>query len=188
MFPAWPGMKILVFRSIETVQPFIDILHRVAVDGVHDDDQPHAVRRVYQRFKLLRCSESTRNRKEITHMIAEAPIERVLHYRHQLHRIVAEIGDPWQDIPCELRKCADPSLLLRHPHMRLVNSQPAFPLRRPVFPGVGRGRLPVLPAEAPVRLVLHNTPNVSRNPIHAADGRTHVHFNSAPVSQAVFIL
>ena len=51
MQPARPGMEILEVRAVEPVQPFQDVLDRVAVDDVEQHAQAQAVRRVYKRFK-----------------------------------------------------------------------------------------------------------------------------------------
>ncbi len=78
-----------------------------------------------------------------------------------------QIRYPRQNFVRELLERPHPPLLLRHPNMRLINPQPALPLRQRIFPLERRRWLPVNPHKVRrVRRILHHPLDVRRYPLH----------------------
>ena len=118
--PLWAGVEILVLGSVELVESVVDVLDRMAMDQVQQHAQTQAVGRVDQVFEVLGRAEAGRRSVEVAHVISEGAVVGVLHDGHELHGVVAEVGDARQHLFGELVVGPDFLLFLRHTDVGFV--------------------------------------------------------------------
>ena len=172
-------VEILVGRAVEEGESVALVPDGVGVHEVHDHQHPHAMRRVHEAHEVLGRAETRTRREEARHVVAEARVVGMLHHGHQLHHVVAGRLDARENVVAELRVGADLPLLLRHPHVRLVDARRLAAQRGPraraaVLPQVGLLRLPHLRAEQVRLRVLHDATRVRRDALAASAVPVHL--------------
>ncbi len=118
-----PGGKILVGGAREIAQPFVFILHGMAVHNVHHHGDAHRVGLVHKRLQFLGRAETAARREETAHVIAETSIIRMLLHSHYLDAVVAQALHAGQDIVAELDVGAHLLRVLRHADVALIDEQ-----------------------------------------------------------------
>lgn len=108
-------MEELRLTSAQIAKPFIGIPYRMAMHQIHNHGNAHLVSLVNKLFELIWCAKTTAWRKEITDMITETTVIRMLLDGHQLQGVVAQSGDAWQDVCPELIVGSDTLSLVAMP-------------------------------------------------------------------------
>ena len=181
------GGRIEVIRPVELVEPFVQVLDIVRVNQIHDNAQTQAVRGPDQLLELLGRAEARRGREKIAHMVAEAPVIRMLSYAHQLDRVVSVALDARQHVAGELRVGTYARLLLRHAHMAFVDQQVAHrsDVESVALPVERNGRSPKLTREVFRHGVLNDAPDIGRYAFQPAVGAVHEHLDQRAVHEPV---
>ena len=125
MPPLAAGMEVLPVSAVELRQPVALVGDGMGVYKVHYDAQPHSVRSIDQRLEVVRRAEARRRGEEGAYVVAEAAVVGMLHYGHQLHRVVAGLLYARQHIVAELRVSPDALFLRGHSDVRLVYARDA---------------------------------------------------------------
>ena len=120
---ALPGVKILMARAIEPVQPLQGIFGSMGVNQVHDHRNILFMRLFNEVFQIFRSAKPARNRKKVGDMISKGAIVRVFGHRHQLNYIIPGIFYIGDHVIGELHKGANAFPLLCHPCMSLIDHQ-----------------------------------------------------------------
>ncbi len=81
------------------------------------------MRSVYQLFQVLRRSEAAGGSKEVTYVVAERAVVRVLLYCHYLDAVIACLDNAWKHVVLKLLVGADLLGILRHTYVALINEQ-----------------------------------------------------------------
>ena len=161
-----PRMKVLVVRPVEERQTVALVLDGMGMDKVHNDPQPHSMRRINQGLQVVRRAKPRRCRVKRTHMVTEAPVVRMLHNAHELNRIVSGLLDSRQDIVPKVRIGSHARFLGRHADMGLIDERrkaSANALWGFVLPAVLPLRLPDPCTEEIGRMILHDIARIGRD-------------------------
>ena len=87
----------------------------------------------------------------------------MLHDRHQLNGVVAQVLDTRQNRIGELAVGGDAIVLAGHPHVRFVDERRLVVFKVPVRPGIRRLLVPYLTAPALRHPVLRDPPRIQRD-------------------------
>lgn len=114
------AMEVLVIGTIELIETVKNILRGMTVNDIEKNNNTHAVGCVNELLQILRGPISATGSEEIVHLISEAGIVRMLHDRHQLNHIVAEILDSRKHVLGELFVCSHSLFCSGNANMCLV--------------------------------------------------------------------
>lgn len=95
-------MEVLVIGSVKLVQAVQNILGGVAMNDIEQYSNSQAVSGVNQLLEVLGGSISTAGSEEVVNLITKTGVVGMLHNRHQLDNIVAQIFDTGQHVSGEL--------------------------------------------------------------------------------------
>ena len=89
------AVEVKMIRVVKHVQAVKNVLRSMTVDDVEKDCDTHAVSGVYELLKLVGETVATACREEAVDLVAKTCIVGVLHHRHELDGVVAEVLDSW---------------------------------------------------------------------------------------------
>ena len=101
------GVEEIAFLAVELADAFGEVLDRVGMNEIKEDDDAEPVGFINERAQLIRSAEAAGGSEEVGDVIAEGPVVRVLGDGHELDGIVAELSDAWEDVVTELLVGAD---------------------------------------------------------------------------------
>lgn len=95
-------VEVEVVTAVEHVQAVKHILRSVTVNNIQEDGDAHAVGSVDELLQLIRQTVATACGEEAVDLVAETGVVCVLHDRHELDDVVAQMMDSRQCVLCEL--------------------------------------------------------------------------------------
>ena len=162
------------------------ILHRMAVNNIHNDRYAHTMSLIYQSLQFLRRAESAAGSEETAHMIAETAIIGMLLNGHNLDAIITCLVHTRQHVYAELLVRAYLLCILSHADMALVNEQrTCIRFELVILPFILVLGLPHLGREYLCLLILNNTTHPSRNTLALTAFPMHAHLVQVSVLQSL---
>ena len=131
--------EVRVLRRLTEVEARNAVLHvarHVRVNHVQEDANSHPVRGVHEVLEILGVPAPRRHRERAGDVVPERSVVRVLHHRHELHGVVAQILDAGQDVVGELSVGVHLRLETGHADVGLVDAAGGGLLRARVLTGV----------------------------------------------------
>ena len=146
---------------------------------IKQDAQPHRVRLVDECLEVVRRAVPRGRGEEIADLIAERRIIRMLHDRHELHRVIAVLLDTRQNIAHELQIGSYAFFFRRHADVRLVNDRRHVLLRAEflICPDEFLARIPDGGAEVVRLFILHHIGRVQRDAVFGSACARHRNFD-----------
>ena len=188
MVPLGAVVEKLPGRTVEHIDSFGGILHRVGMDHIQKHPDPHGMGGVYKIFQVLGSAEPTGRGKEIGHLIAEASIIGMLHNGHELYGIVTIGLDTRQDLIGKFPVGPDLALLLGHAHMGFVYIQRILSTKITVGPGILLFIIGDLSAPGNGFGILHHPAGIQRDVLRALHIGIHHRLNTAALPEGIFSL
>ena len=180
------AVEVEIIRAVEFGQAFQGVLHAVAVHDVHDHGNAFTVGVVHQGLELLGRAETGAQRKEITYLIAERAVIRVLLQRHDLDGVVAQFFHARQHLFAEFLEGTHLLLFRRHADMAFVDERMGPLAGVAVLPDKLLGRSPHLGAEHFGHFVLHYAGGIGGQALSPAAGPFDVQFVQLAVPEEHF--
>jgi len=157
-------IEILVRITGKVAQTFHFVFHRMRMDNIHNNGNPHLMSSINQRFQFVRRTKAGGSSKETGYMIAKTTIIRMLLNGHNLNTVIAFLCYAWKCFFAEFIVCAYFFLLLCHSNMTFIDQQRIRSRLKCLFlEFIWLFRCPDLCAEYLGLLVLHHTCSPCRN-------------------------
>ena len=110
-----------MIRTVELVDPLVEVLHVVGVHQIHHHRKFQFVSRAHERLERFGRAEARGRGEEVRHVVAERPVIGMFGDAHQLYRIVTLFPDPGKNLFGEFRIAAHAFALLSHTYVGFVD-------------------------------------------------------------------
>ena len=184
---ALSGQEVLVVGAVQLVQTLAGVRAGVGVHHVQQYEQVQLVGLVDEILQILRIAVPGGCGVEIRHLIAEGGVVGMLLNGHQLHRVVAQIGDALEVVVRKFTVGTDALALLTHADVGLVDhgrGQLAL-LVATVRPDEAARRRPDLAGKLLRFGILHHTADVGRDAVEGLLAAAHLNLHALLVLKGV---
>ena len=157
------GVEELILRAVKHVDALDGVLDGVGVNQIQQDRDAELVGAVYQVLEIFGIAKAAGSGEEAGDLIAEGTVIGMLHDRHELYGVIAEIFHAGQNIVRKFTVSAGTVFLSRHADMGLIDQRNRIRVKIPVGPGVGFDRIPHLTEPVKADRILNHPSGIERD-------------------------
>ena len=168
-------VEIQSLLSVEVSESFRLIINRMRMYDIHNYGNAESMCLIHKGLELLRRSEARAEGVEVSYLIAERSIVRMLLKSHDLQCVIAQIRNLRKDIQAEFLECSYLLFFRSHADMALIDQRMLTLARLAVLPLIWL-RIPHLSAECLRMRILDSPGHVCRKPLGTPSRPLYIQF------------